>query len=524
MAPNDRVMSRILSWMIRMPSRRQKHPWKSLKRRGSAPREISDMRRITSLVMLPAVVATATTLRAEEKMPVLPDSEKPNVVLIFTDDQGYGDLSCYGSDTIHTPNIDSLARDGRKFTNALVPASICTPSRAGLLTGCYPKRIGMHKGVLFPNAKKGLSPEEHTIADYLKSQGYATTCIGKWHLGDRPEVLPTVNGFDSYFGIPYSNDMQHPDKKGRPKWGVEPLDECWGNPESGATAWGAPLMENEKVIELPVDQRTITRRYTQKAIDFIKENKETPFFVYLPHSMPHVPLYVPDDVRDPDPKRAYINTIEHLDAEVGRLLTTLDELDLSKETYVIYTSDNGPWLTFEHHAGSAGPFRAGKMKTYEGGHRVPCLIRGPGIPAGTVTDALFSTIDILPTIAEIVGAPLPADKKIDGIRCWRLWNGTVKEGLRNEFLYYKGFGRLEGIRQGDWKFAIRPNRQSKAEKMAGKPVPPPDVSLYNLAKDPGETNNLAEVHPEIVLKLKARMEELDAEIEENSRLPWTSDG
>jgi len=434
---------------------------------------------------------------------------KPNVVLIFTDDQGYADLSCYGSKTIRTPNIDTLARDGRKFTSFLVASSVCTPSRAALMTGCYPERVGLNGGALFPGVGIGLSPDEHTIADYLKAEGYATACIGKWHLGDRPEVLPTTNGFDSYYGIPYSNDMIG--RKILTKMpGTEALDYCWKEPKTTVTVWGVPLTENENVLERPVDQRTITRRYTQKAIDFIKANKDKPFFVYLPHSMPHIPLYVPDDVRDPDPKNAYINTIEHLDAEVGRLLKTLDELDLTKTTYVVYTSDNGPWLKYEHHAGSAGPFRDGKMSTYEGGHRVPFLIRGPGIPAGTVSDGLITAMDVLPTLAEIIGEPLPTQNKIDGVSVLGLWNGTAKESPRNEFVYYEMNGNLAGLRQGNWKLRIG-RRKSGTE-------------LFDLAQDPGETTNLADANPEIVAKLKARMEELHTEISQNSRPCWKKKG
>ena len=317
---------------------------------------------------------------------VITQAAKPNFIIIFTDDQGYGDLSCFGSKTIRTPNIDRIANEGRKFTSFMVASPVCTPSRSALLTGCYPKRIGMHQHVLFPSSKKGLNPKEHTIADHLKSEGYATACFGKWHLGHYKEVLPTANGFDTYYGIPYSNDMNHPDNKGKPRGGWEGMDSLWKDPRSTLTKWKTPLIEDEKIIELPVDQRTVTRRYTQKSIDFIKANKNKPFFVYLPHSMPHIPLYVPDDVRDEDPKNAYINTIEHIDNEVGRLLKALDDLKLAGKTYVIYTTDNGPWLPFRHHGGSAGPLRDGKGTTFEGGQRVPCVIRGPNIPAGTVCD------------------------------------------------------------------------------------------------------------------------------------------
>ena len=452
-------------------------------------------------------------------------AEKPNFVLIFTDDQGYGDLSSFGSETIRTPNIDRLATEGRKFTSFLVASPVCTPSRAALLTGSYPKRVGMHQGVLFPASTKGLNPEEHTIADHLKGQGYATGCFGKWHLGHHPEVLPTANGFDTYYGIPYSNDMNHPDNKGKPKGGWEGMDILWNDPESTLTKWNTPLFEDEEIVELPVDQRTITRRCTQKAIDFITEHKDQPFFVYVPHSMPHIPLYVPDEVRDPDPKNAYINTIEHIDAEVGRLLDALDDLDLTEDTYVIYTTDNGPWLQFRHHGGSAGPLREGKGTTFEGGQRVPCLMRGPGIPAGTDCDELTGTIDILPTIAAITETPLPEGKKVDGLDVSGLWMGTVEESPREEFLHYSSRGELEGIRQGDWKLLVKKPRPPRNKQQKANQAPkPPQIMLFDLGEDVGEQNNVAEANPELVAQLQARMEELDAEIAESARAPWTKEG
>ncbi|MDE0820942.1 MAG: sulfatase [Opitutales bacterium] len=444
---------------------------------------------------------------------------KPNFVIIFTDDQGYGDLSCFGSKTIRTPNIDRIAKEGRKFTSFMVASPVCTPSRSALLTGCYPKRVGMHQHVLFPSSTKGLNPKEHTIADHLKLQGYATACFGKWHLGHHKEVLPTANGFDTYYGIPYSNDMNHPDNKGKPRGGWQGMDILWNDPESTLTKWKTPLLEDEKIVELPVDQRTVTRRYTQKSIDFIKANKDKPFFVYLPHSMPHIPLYVPDEVRDPDPKNAYINTIEHIDTEVGRLLKTLDELKLSSNTYVIYTTDNGPWLPFRHHGGSAGPLRDGKGSTFEGGQRVPCVMRGPGIPSGTVCNELTGTIDILPTIAALTGKPLPSNK-IDGLDASGLWKGTAKQSSRKEFLYYTSRGVIEGIRSGNWKLLVKKPRAPRRANSNQSKNRPPQVFLFDLVKDVGEQNNLAEAKPETVKKLQVRMEALDSEITKNARQPW----
>lgn len=448
---------------------------------------------------------------------------KPNFVIIFIDDQGYGDLSCFGSTTIKSPNIDRLATEGRKFTSFMVASPVCTPSRAALMTACYPKRVGMHQHVLFPASKKGLHPDEHTIADHLSQQGYATACFGKWHLGHYPEVLPTSNGFDTYLGIPYSNDMNHPDNKGKPKGGPDGMDILWADPESTLTKWNTPLFENEAILEVPVDQRTVTRRYTQKAIDFITEHRDEPFFVYLPHSMPHIPLYVPDDIRDANPKNAYINTIEHIDHEVGRLLNTIDELELTENTFVIYTTDNGPWLQFKHHGGSAGPLREGKGTTFEGGQRVPCLIRGPSIPAGTVCNELTGTLDILPTIAAITDTELPADRQIDGLNVWGLWEGTAKHSPRNEFVYYTSQGNLEGLRQGKWKLLVKQPRANRNQNANRQSSAPAQVMLFDLEQDIGEKINLADKHPELVDKLRDRMQQIDGEITENARAPWTTE-
>jgi arylsulfatase A-like enzyme len=437
--------------------------------------------------------------------------DKPNFVLIFIDDLGYGDLGCFGSKTIRTPHLDRLAAEGRKFTSFVAASSLCTPSRAALLTGSYPKRIGMAEGVLFPTSTTGLNPDEHTIADHLKQQGYATACFGKWHLGHHRETLPRAHGFDVYFGIPYSNDMNHPDNEGKPQYDTEGMDMLWKDPGSTLTKWKTPLLENEEIVELPVDQRTITRRCTDRGVAFIKENQKRPFFLYLPYSMPHIPLYVPDELRDPDPKRAYSNTVGHLDAEIGRIIDTLRERDLAKNTYVIFTSDNGPWLKFEHHGGSAGPLRDGKMSTFEGGQRVPAIIWAPGrIPSGTETDALASTIDVLPTIAHLTGTPLPADRKIDGVNISTLLAGDAKSP-REDFLYYAMSGKIEGIREGEWKLLVL------GPKSAGQP----DIMLFNLAEDIGETKNLAAEHPELVERLTRRMKELDGVLTAEARPVWS---
>ena len=468
-----------------------------------------NQRQTLVLALMAGLFATGSLLAA-----------KPNFIVIFTDDQGYGDLSCFGSTTIQTPNIDRLAQEGRKFTSFMVASPVCTPSRAALLTGCYPKRVGMHQHVLFPASKKGLHPDELTIADHLKSQGYATACFGKWHLGHHPEVLPTSNGFDSYLGIPYSNDMNHPDNKGKPPGGPRGMDLLWREPSSTLTKWKTPLFENDQIVELPVDQRTVTRRYTDKAIEFVTAHRDGPFFLYLPHSMPHIPLYVPDDVRDPNPQHAYINTIEHIDSEVGRLLNTVDDLGLTEQTYVIFTTDNGPWLQFKHHGGSAGPLRAGKGTTFEGGQRVPCVMRGPGIPAATVCHELTGTIDVLPTIAALTGQALPDTRRIDGLDVSELWLGTTRQSPRTEFLYFTSQGILEGIRQGNWKLLVK---RPRANRNKQDPTPP-NVLLFDLADDLGETKNVAQEMPDVVERLTQRMHALGDEITQHAREPWRKTG
>jgi arylsulfatase A-like enzyme len=442
-------------------------------------------------------------------MVIAENASKPNFIIIFADDQGYNDLGCFGSEKIKTPNIDQLASEGRKFTSFYVPCSVCSPSRAALLTGCYPKRVGMEKHVLFPKSDYGLNPAEHTIANHLKGLGYATACIGKWHLGHLPELLPRQQGFDSYFGIPYSNDMNHPDNKNKPKISS---DERWTNQKSAVTHWNTPLFGNEEIIELPVDQRTITRRYTDKAVEFITANKDNPFFLYLPHSMPHIPLYVPEDVYDPDPQNAYTCVIEHIDAEVGRLVQTVRDLGLADNTYIIYTSDNGPWLQFGSHGGSALPLRSGKGTTFEGGQRVPCVMWAPGrIPAGTSTNAFTSTLDLLPTIAALTKSQLPTNK-IDGKDITSTL--TSDRSPRKDMLFYSARGQLQGIREGDWKFLeiTQTNRKNKSSKTTSY--------LFNLADDIGEENNLLDQYPERVARMKIQMQRLDSEISENARSVW----
>ncbi len=441
--------------------------------------------------------------------------DRPNIVVIFCDDMGYNDLGCFGSTKIKTPHLDRMAAEGRKFTNFHVPCSVCSPSRAALLTGCYPKRIQMHEHVLFPKSKRGLNPYEVTIADHLKEVGYKTACVGKWHLGHYPETLPMAQGFDSYFGIPYSNDMNHPDNV-RPK-GASTRDESWKN-QASVMLWRTPLVIGNEIAELPTDQRVVTRRYTDQAIEFIQTNVDQPFFLYLPHSMPHIPLFVPDDVYDPDPQNAYTCTIEHIDAEVGRLLDTLRRLELSKKTIVIFTSDNGPWLTFNNHGGSADPLRNGKGTPFEGGQRVPCIMWAPDrIPANTESDAFLTTMDLLPTIAGWVGHPL-GESKIDGFDASQTVTSDVVSP-RDEMVYYTANGRLTGIRHGDWKLLVDPQRQNNRARKQKEPSEP-QVFLFNLGQSVTEQENLAEKHPEIVQRLTAFMNERDTAITNEQRPAW----
>ena len=308
--------------------------------------------------------------------------------------------------------------------------------------------------------------------------------------------------------------MNHPDNKGKPRL---PSDQLWANQETSTTIWNTPLVENEKIIELPVDQRTITRRYTDKAVEFITANKEQPFFLYLPHSMPHIPLYVPEDVYDANPQNAYKCVIEHIDAEVGRISDAVRTLGLAENTYIIYTSDNGPWLQFKNHGGSADPLRDGKGTTFEGGQRVPCVMWGPGrIPAGTSTNAFASTIDLLPTIAALSGKPLPSGNKIDGFDISETFKSD--QSPRTEFVFYSSRGALEGIRSGDWKYLEKhPRVQPKQKKNL---VRKPSLFLFNLADDLSEQNNRHGEQPGMVAELRARMLEIDAEITANARPVW----
>ncbi len=424
----------------------------------------------------------------------------PNVVLIFIDDQGYADVGCFGAEGFETPHIDRLAVEGMRFTNFYVSQAVCSASRAALLTGCYSERVGI-QGALSPWAQNGLSPEEDTIADILKQKGYKTAAVGKWHLGHLEEFLPQNNGFDEYFGLPYSNDM----------WPVGfdgvPLEEAWKSKYPPL-----PLIdgvETVDTIETLEDQATLTTRYTDRAVQFIEKNKNEPFFLYLAHSMVHVPLGVSEKFRGKSEQGMYGDVVMEVDWSVGQVMSKLEKHGLDDNTLVIYTSDNGPWLNFGNHAGSARPLREGKGTAFEGGMRVPTVMRWPGhIPAGTECTKLASTIDILPTLATITGANLP-EKKIDGVNIRPLMKGDSEMNPRDVFYCYYG-AELRAIRWKQWKLYFPHKSRSYVgvePGMDGYPGPYATLhmteALYNLDEDIGETTDMAASHPDIVTKLKA---------------------
>ncbi len=427
--------------------------------------------------------------------------KKPNIVVVFCDDMGYGDLGTFGHPTIRTPNLDRMAGEGQKWTSFYAAASVCTPSRAALLTGRYPIRSGMCSNksrVLFPNSTGGLPQSEITIAKALKPQGYATACIGKWHLGHRKEYLPTKHGFDYYFGIPYSNDMDKT-KAGQ----LEGRQEFW---EPKIEYFNVPLMRNEEIIERPADQNTITKRYTEETVKFIKENKDQPFFVYLAHSLPHVPLFTSEQFEGTSERGLYGDVIEEIDWGVGQIVKTLKELDIADNTMVVFTSDNGPWLPFDTHGGSAGLLREGKGTTWEGGVREPTVFWWPGKIKNQVVMGMGSTLDLLPTICSLAGAETPSDRMIDGYDLSEtLFHGHPSP--RHEMIYYRG-QRIYAARKDDYKahFITQPAYQGKGPEEHDPPV------LFNLMHDPSEKYNIAEKHPNVIKAIKKMVEQHEATV------------
>lgn len=439
-------------------------------------------------------------------------AEKPNVVIIFNDDQGYQDLGCFGSPDIKTPCIDQMAREGMRFTDFYVSAPVCSASRAALMTGCYQQRVGV-KGVFFPNrGQGGLDPKYVTIAETLKSVGYATAMVGKWHLGDDLEFLPINQGFDSYFGIPYSNDM-HPAKNMkyaddclfREGQSLQTLKEAFagelknGSPRS--LNQKVPLMRNTECIEFPADQTTVTRRYADEGIQFISQsvNAGKPFFLYLANTMPHTPLHASPLFEGTSERGLYGDVIEEIDFNTGRILDHLKHLGVEKNTLVILTSDNGPWLIKKENGGSAFPLFEGKFTSFEGGCRVPCVMKWPTrIPAGTVCSEVASTIDLHPTLALLVGADLP-EMELDGKDIIELMTG--KKGAKSPHEYFFMDHRGLSVRSGDWKY--HKTKHFTTMKDVGDKTEP---ALYNLKQDVGEAHNVIDKYPEVAARLANALE------------------
>lgn len=421
-------------------------------------------------------------------------AQKPNVVLILTDDQGYQDAGCFGSPRIQTPNLDRMAQEGTRFTSFYAAAPICSPSRAGLLTGRYPERIGI-KGVYFPHSDTGLPLEEITLAQLLKPQGYATACIGKWHLGHLPPYLPTRRGFDCYFGVPYSNDMWLDPENIPPADGIvftqgktlQDYLKAKRDTKAGSANL-VPLMRGEACVEWPADQATLTRRYAEESIAFIKENKNRPFFLYVTPAMPHVPLFASEAFKGKSAGGLYGDTIEEIDWAVGEILRTLQEEGLAEKTLVIFSSDNGPWLIKGDHGGSAAPLREGKNSSYEGGARVPGIAWWPGtVPAGRTCDEVVSALDMMPTVAAMAGASVPADRIIDGHNILPLLRGEPGATSPWEVIYFE----TSALRAGKWKY-----RNGPLHARYIKNDNPTVTQLFDLEADIGEQNNLIESYPE----------------------------
>ncbi|MFA5189314.1 MAG: sulfatase [Verrucomicrobiia bacterium] len=440
------------------------------------------------------VIATVALIAVGKADAATPS--RPNIVIILADDLGYGDLACYGHPSIRTPNLDRMAADGMRFTDFYVAAEVCTPSRAALMTGRLPIRSGMcsdKRRVLFPNSTGGLPATELTIARMLRECGYATGCVGKWHLGHHPQFLPTSHGFDSYFGIPYSNDMDRDTSVG-PKGRAA----FWA-PKS--EYWKPPFMRDAAVLERGPDQTQLTPRYTAEALKFIRANKAKPFFLYFAHNFPHVPLFASEKFHGKSRRGLYGDVVEELDWSVGQVLDTLRAEGLAENTLVFFTSDNGPWLTFETHGGSAGPLRDGKGSTWEGGMREPGIAWWPGrIKPGVINRELASSLDLLPTFAALAGATLPRNLLLDGVDMSPLLLGTGP-GKRDTMFYYRGT-QLFAVRKGPFKahFITR----SGYDKEPPAPHDPP--LLFDLGCDPGERFDVAKDHPDVLADIAKEVE------------------
>ena len=434
------------------------------------------------------------------------DESRPNVIIILTDDQGYGDLGCFGADDIATPHLDKLAHDGLILTDFYAAQAVCSASRAGILTGCYPNRIGVH-GAYMPDSPRGLHPSETTIAEMLKSQDYKTGIFGKWHLGDHPDFMPLNQGFDEYFGIPYSNDMWPLHPQQGPIFNFDPL----------------PLYHNDTVIDTLTDQSLLTTHITERSIKFIARNKDTPFFAYVAHPQPHVPLYVSDKFKGKSQRGIYGDVIMEIDWSVGQIVAALDEHQLLENTLIIFTSDNGPWLNYGSHSGSAYPLREGKGTAWEGGQREPTIVHYPKqIDGGRTLHTPMMNIDILPTIAEITAADLP-DKIIDGKSLWNIWNGQTSESPHEAYYYYYKQNELHGVRYKDWKLYYPHSYRTLNGRIGNTDGTPVNydqdtlrsIELYLLSQDVGETNDVAAEYPEIVDTISALAVKMRLELGDN---------
>jgi len=445
--------------------------------------------------------------------------DKPNFVIIYTDDQGYGDLSCFGGTHVDTPRIDQMAAEGARLTNFYMAAAVCTPSRAALMTGTYPHRIGMTP-ILLSGSERGLNPSEITIPELLQEQGYKTGMFGKWHLGDQPEFLPTRQGFQEFFGLPYSHDV-HPYNKV-----YDPKSKNFNFPP-------LPLLEHETVIESEPDADYLTQRFTERAVKFIKENKDNPFFLYVPHPMPHVPVHAsPEFMKGVSPETLkkleaedgnidyetrrdlFRQCVREIDWSVGRILDTLKESGIDENTVVIFSTDNGPVV------GNAGPLRGAKGSYYEGGLRVPTVIRWPGtIPAGKDNHELMTAMDLLPTFAKLAGASVPTDRTIDGQDIMPVL--LHQEQSPHEAFFYFFGSRLMAVRSGQWKLHITEQKITKktvnGKEKVVRAFTPGVYALYNLESDIGETTNLAADHPEIVARLQGYADAFQEDLKKNSR-------
>lgn len=465
--------------------------------------------RFAFIALLVSPTAASPAIAGETSSPITP----PNIVVIFIDDMGYADINPFGDNAYQTPNLNRMAAEGRKFTDFVVSSAVCSASRSALLTGCYHRRIGI-SGALGPSSNIGINADETTLAEVCKSKGYATAIFGKWHLGHHPKFLPTQHGFDHFYGLPYSNDM----------WPLHPSNIVRKQKDPSAKGpWPPlPLLEGTKVVNhdvQPADQELLTKTLTERAVGFIRENSDKPFFLYLPHPMVHVPLYASKEFQGKSGAGIFGDVVMEVDWSVGQILDCLDEIKQSENTLVIFTSDNGPWLSYGEHGGSATPLREGKGTMFEGGYRVPTLMRWKGrIPADTTCDQLASTIDVLPTVASIIGAELPTHK-IDGLDIRSLMLDEDAKSPRDYFYCYYGGGELQAVRSDRFKLVLPHQYRTLDGRSGGTGGMPADYSsakigqsLFDLDSDVSESTDVSDLFPDVVKELLAAAEVARADL------------